>query len=486
MIYLAKWYNKTTENPMKQNFSFIYKILLLIGDGIALLISFSLAYILRVSLDPRPVAQPVDSLTYITLIATLLPLWLGTFFLLGLYAKRNYERRPKEAVRLLIGAIAGVLLLVTFDFFSNEVIFPAKLIPIYAVSISFFVLWAIRTLLRALRLYLYQHGYGVVRVVLVGNSKSTYYLGKYLDDNLQSGLSVVAVVANKLAIHESLQGKSFRSLSSAITATDPHAIIQTDSDNVTKIYNQAIENHLDYQFIPEHSALFTSRHSVELLGAFPIINVHTTPLIGNGRAIKRLMDIILGSLILAVFAPVIIIICLLLIIFDHGDPVYRQKRLTRFNKTIRVFKLRTYYHAYHRMTPEEGFEKLGRPELAKQYRENGDQLDHDPRVSPIGRFLRRTSLDEIPQLLNVIKGDISLVGPRSLEPVELADYEFKSLILSVKSGLTGLAQISGRRDISFEERRKLDMYYVQNWSVWMDLRIIIQTVYMVLSGRGAK
>lgn len=141
---------------------------------------------------------------------------------------------------------------------------------------------------------------------------------------------------------------------------------------------------------------------------------------------------------------------------------------------------------YNGLSPEEAFTKLGQPELIAKYRENGDFLINDPRITKIGRILRSTSLDELPQLLNVLKGDISLVGPRALVPQELKDYEFKSLILSVKSGLTGLAQISGRRDISFEERRKLDMYYVQNWSIWLDLRIIIQTIYMVLAGKGAK
>lgn len=141
---------------------------------------------------------------------------------------------------------------------------------------------------------------------------------------------------------------------------------------------------------------------------------------------------------------------------------------------------------YNGLSPEEAFEELGQPELITKYRENGDFLINDPRITKIGKVLRSASLDELPQLLNVLKGDISLVGPRALVPQELKDYEFKSLILSVKSGLTGLAQISGRRDISFEERRKLDMYYVQNWSIWLDLRIIIQTIYMVLAGKGAK
>lgn len=129
---------------------------------------------------------------------------------------------------------------------------------------------------------------------------------------------------------------------------------------------------------------------------------------------------------------------------------------------------------------------MGRPELAHQYRKNGNYLDNDPRFTPFGRFLRKTSLDELPQLFNVIKGDLSLVGPRALIPEELSSHSKRHAILSVKSGITGLAQVSGRRDIDFEERRKLDLYYVQNWSFWLDLTIIVKTIRVILGGSGAK
>lgn len=472
---------------MKQNFSFIYKVLLLVGDALALIIAFTMAFILRVTLDPRPVATPVDALTYITLIATLLPLWLGALATLGLYAKRNFERRPKEASRLFVASISGVILIITFDFFSQEVILPAKLIPVYAAIISFIALWLMRTLLRWLRLYLYRHGYGVVKIILVGNSDTTYFLSKYLADNVQSGYKIVGIIASKKHIYEELADLQFSSLKKAIEQTDPHAIIQTDSEEVTRVYNQAIEHHLDYQFIPTHEALFTAKHSVELLGAFPIINVHTTPLIGYGRAVKRVIDFTGSAAGLILSSPLLLLIAISLKLSDPRSKVFfKQKRLSRFNKPIYIYKFRSHNRRYNGMLPEEAFEKMGRPDLVKQYQENKGQIDEDPRVTRIGRILRRTSLDELPQLINVLRGEISLVGPRALIPSELQDYEFKSLILSVKSGITGLAQISGRTDISFEERRKLDMYYVQNWSILMDLQIIIRTIYMVISGRSAR
>ena len=129
---------------------------------------------------------------------------------------------------------------------------------------------------------------------------------------------------------------------------------------------------------------------------------------------------------------------------------------------------------------------MQKPELLKQYRKNGDWLPNDPRFTAIGNFIRRTSIDEIPQLFNVIRGDISLVGPRALVAYELDQSEQKNLILSVKSGLTGLAQISGVRDLSFIERRKLDLYYVQNWSFWGDIVIVAKTFWVVLFHKGTR
>jgi lipopolysaccharide/colanic/teichoic acid biosynthesis glycosyltransferase len=142
--------------------------------------------------------------------------------------------------------------------------------------------------------------------------------------------------------------------------------------------------------------------------------------------------------------------------------------------------------AYNGLSPEEAFSKIGKSGLIEIYRNNGDQIAKDPRYGKFGNFLRRTSLDELPQLFNVLKGDISLVGPRALVPEELSLFEKRHAILSVKSGLTGLAQVSGRRNISFSERRKLDMYYVQNWSFWLDIVILFKTIRVALKGTSTK
>jgi exopolysaccharide production protein ExoY len=181
----------------------------------------------------------------------------------------------------------------------------------------------------------------------------------------------------------------------------------------------------------------------------------------------------------------LILIIVQIVSSPRSQIFYKVKRLSLFGNEVTIYKIRSMKQAYTNMSPEDGFRKMGRPELIRDYRDNGDQLPKDPRISSLGRFLRKSSLDELPQLLNIVKGDISLVGPRALDPHELEKYSKKNLILAVKSGLTGLAQISGRRDISFDERRKLDLYYVQNWTFWGDIVIIIKTVWVTLFHRGA-
>ncbi len=165
---------------------------------------------------------------------------------------------------------------------------------------------------------------------------------------------------------------------------------------------------------------------------------------------------------------------------------FRQARLTRGNRVFYVYKFRSNNRTYSGLSPEEAFKKMGRPELVKEYRANGDYLPNDPRITHIGRFIRRTSIDELPQLFNVLRGDISLVGPRALVPEELSQYSRKHTILSVKSGVTGLAQVSGWLDISFEERRRLDIYYVQNWTFWGDMTILLRTIWITITHRGSK
>ncbi|HVV66997.1 MAG TPA: sugar transferase [Candidatus Saccharimonadales bacterium] len=477
---------------MKNNASLIYSFCLVVGDAIAIAVAFSVAYILRVSLNHTPLSANVHAHTYILTLVGLLPFWILIFALLGLYNSRIYEQRFHEFGRLLVGSFIGILFVISYSYLLNITIFPARLVTVYGFALAFVFVFVFRTLARGIRRQLFSYGLGINNVLIVGDTNVTRELIEGLSNTSVTGYRVLGVIGGiKHPLHNAERYaiyKSFADAARALRKRQLHTIVQTElyasSEDNNEILTYAQENHVAYRFVPGNSELFVGNIEVDLFQAVPVIAVHQTALVGWGRIVKRLFDLVFGTLAFIVALPLMAIICFIML-FDHGDPIFSQVRLSRFGTKIRMYKFRTQKHAYNRMTPEAGFEKMGRPELAKQYRENGDFLENDPRISKLGRFLRKTSLDELPQLLNVVKGDLSLVGPRPLEPFELEQYGKKNLLLSVKSGLTGLAVISGRRGIPFEERRKLDLYYVQNWTFWGDMVILIKTIWIILFHKGA-
>lgn len=471
---------------MNNHFKTIFKTILAIGDTFALLAAFSIAYILRIKLSERPPAIHIGSVDFITSIVIMIPLWIGTLYTLGLY-RDHILQKPKEVPRLLFGSIIGVMLMISFAYFTDEPIFPSKLVALYALFISFVITTLIRWLAYGVRHLLIKNGHGQQKVLIVGNDEANFQLVETIDNNRSLGYKIIGFVADAEFIPKQFQNFKFSTVKAALKLCTPDAIIQTDTKNNLKVYELAVDHHLQYSYIPSHKALDDVRYRSEIIGLMPIINVQTTPLVGHGQFIKRLMDITVGLFFIVLSSPLWLIVIIISKILEPTAPIFfKQQRLSRFNSTVNIYKFRSMKQQYCGLTPEEAFTKMGRPELSKQYRKNGDQLENDPRITPLGRFLRKTSLDELPQLINVVKGDISLVGPRALVPSELEKYPYRNLILTVKSGLTGLAQVSGRRDISFEERRALDIYYVHNWSVMLDLQIIFKTVTHVLFRKGAR
>lgn len=474
---------------MKNNASFLYSLCLIFTDALALVAAFVSAYILRVTYSNVPVANPVSARTYLIILVSILPLWLIIFAFIGLYNRSIYEKRFTELGRLFVGTIVGSLLIVGFDYFSNDVIFPAKLVPVYGMGLTFVFLVLFRTVARIVRRNLFGYNIGISNVLLVGNTIASEELVKWLADPKVSGYRVVGIVGSQKHVPKI---KHYETLTSAINhlkAENIHSIMQTelfaDTNRNDEVLTFAQNNHIAYRFIPGNSKLFVGNIDVELFqSSIPMIAVHQTALIGWGRIAKRIFDIIVSAIALIILSPLLLLISLIIFIFDPGPIFFRQDRVTRYNKTFRIFKFRTHKRKYSGMSPEEAFEKMGKPELAVKYRKNGDKLNYDPRVTSIGRILRKTSLDELPQLFNVLRGDISLVGPRAIVPEEINQAQAKHQIVSVKSGITGFAQISGRKDIPPDERRKLDLYYVQNWSFWLDITILIKTVRVVFGGRG--
>lgn len=468
---------------MKTNASFVYALLLIVGDFLALLAAFSVAYILRVKFDPRPLLTQIPALTYFYAFITVLPLWIVVHAFIGLYSHEVYEKRFSELGRLLIGSFLGILVVIGYDFVTERNLFPARLVPVYGVVLGFSFLVLFRNLARWLRHLFFHYGIGISDVLIIGDTAASQTIAEAISDTRHSGQRIIGVVgANVTGL------RTFESFEDAVTRLRQpfHSIIQTElygnQESNNEILRYAQEHHISYRFVPGNTDLFVGSIAVELFSGLPVIAVHQTALVGWGRVVKRLFDLVVSALLLIVTSPLLLLLAILIKLFDARGPVFfRQTRLTRFNRNFRVYKFRTVRVRYNNLTPEAAFEKMGRPELAKQYRDGGDQLPHDPRFTPIGRLLRRTSLDELPQLFNVLKGDLSLVGPRALVPEEINTAKAKHHILSVKSGITGLAQISGRKDIPFAERRKLDLYYIQNWSFWLDLVILLKTFRVLIT-----
>ena len=495
MLQLVYSFCHTIQNQyMKNNTSLVYNFCLVLGDAAAIISAFVAAYILRVSLSHTMLSANVHSHDYVVALGSLLPFYILIFGLLGLYNSRNYDKRFSEFGRLLIGSFIGILFVISYSYIANVVIFPARLVTVYGFALVFFFALLFRTVARGIRRELFVFGVGINNVLIVGDTPSTHRLIKAMANSRVTGYYVVGVVGgSKHPLDDAKNHRLYKSFTSAISSLKEqqiHTIIQTElyvtNEQNDEILTYAQQNHIAYRFVPGNSELFTGNIEVDLFHTVPVIAVHQTALIGWGRVVKRLTDIILGSLLLVIASPIILGAIIAMKLSDPGPIFFRQNRLSRFNSSVKIFKFRSHKVAYNSLSPEEAFTKMGRSELIKEYRAHADFIPDDPRISRIGHYMRRTKIDELPQLINVVKGDISLVGPRALVAYELDQFAQKNLILSVKSGLTGVAQISGIDDLSFEERRKLDLYYVQNWSFWKDLIILAKTIVVVLSHRGTR
>lgn len=395
--------------------------------------------------------------------------------------------------RIGIGVFIGIMFAITYSYMVNRPIFPARLVVIYGFLLAFAADFIFRSAAREFQKILFSYGKALNNVLVIGDTKTTKNLILSLSP-VRTGYNVVGLVGgSKQPLDKVSNMKIYDNFTDAIKKIGSkhiHTFIQTElypkqADN-DEILTYAQAHHIAYRFVPGNSELFVGNIQVDLLQSMPIIAVHQTPLVGWGRVVKRLMDIIVGLALLIISIPIWIpVIIAQKISSPRGQIFYSVDRLSRYGEAVRIYKFRTIKQAYNNLTPEEGFTKMGRPELIKEYRDNGDKLEFDPRISKWGRFLRHTSIDEIPQLYNIVKGDISLVGPRALDVFELEKYSKKNLILAVRSGLTGLAQISGRRELNFDEKRQIDLYYVQNWSFWGDVIILIKTVWVVLLHKGA-
>lgn len=470
-----------------------YSILLLFGDFLTLMTAFTLAYILRVQIDPRPLLNEVYALDFLQTFFVVAPLWLIVFASLGLYSSLVYTRRMAEFGRLLIGSFIGILIVIGYAYVRDEPVFPARLVAVYALVGSFLLLFLERELLRQIRSLLFRFGIGISRVLVIGNSAATRDIVKEMSNTPKSGYDVVAVAGPARIVPPDMRSTHYATAEAALEHLDTDritTIIQTDlyesAEKNQRILSAAQERHIHYSFIPGESEFYTGKNTVDVFLGYPIISVHQTPLIGWGEVVKRIVDLGLVIGLSPLWVPLYLLVYLLQKVFNPGSALYTSRRLTRYSRPFDLYKFRSMRAEYGKADAAEEFRAMGREDLAKEYETRRKVVD-DPRITRFGRFLRATSLDEIPQLLNVLRGDLSLVGPRPILPQEMKLANGRGALLhSVKSGVTGLWQVSGRSELSFEQRIELELYYAQNWSLWLDIKILFRTLRVVLWRVGAR
>lgn len=485
---------------MRNNSDLIVKIALLMSDFLVIVASFVAAYVIRVQWDDRALTNEVSSDSFLIILLALVPVWLIIYASLALYKRNIYQSRVEEASRLFFGSAIGVMVIVFVDFLVDEPIYPARLVPVYGFAISYLAVLMSRNVIHYIRSRLYASGIGVKRTLIIASAGAASTVTSLMSQQ-PTGHKIIGIVGHRPnKKFDKMRVKQYKSLKSALANIKNNridTIIQTglsqDQRQNRKVLEVIQKNHLEYLIYPTFESGITLQSHIELLDGQPVLQINQTPLDGWWRIVKRIIDVIGSGVGLIIALPIIGILGLVIKITDSGGPIiYKHKRLTRYGKTIYIYKMRSMYWKYSTgdkvsgKTDAQVLKEMGRDDLIKEF-EKSRKLKNDPRIMPIGKFTRATSLDELPQLINIFKGDLSLVGPRPIAKDELVHYEqYRSLFLAIRPGLTGLWQVSGRSNLSYEERVQLDVYYIQNWSIILDLKILLKTIAVVLRRVGSR
>ncbi len=468
----------------------IFTALLVPVDAVMIGLAFVVAYWLRTLLEYTYLMPFGD---YLKFVFWIIPLWLITIAIQGLYSIQPTKRGWQEIGSLFIASAAGITYIAFWIFLSRQFFF-SRLVILYAWGLSFLFLVAGRLIIHGIEKWLYFYGIGLTRVLVVGKPKpaETLIVGLQKDPSL--GFKVLGLVCPQKPRQEFTRflGK-LTNLEEILKKYQPDELILTDPEISPREFNKIVGLCRDYKIvlkaIPGPLFLPTPNIEISTLAGIPLVELKETPLEGWGRILKRVFDLVFGILFLILASPVMILVALLVKLTSKGPVIYAQDRVGHRGR-FKLYKFRTMKLEYC-VGKEYGGRKAAQLEkklIATLSERRGPvpKIKKDPRLTPIGEFLRRTSLDELPQLFNVIRGNMSLVGPRPHLPKEVAKYrkEHRKLLI-IKPGLTGLAQISGRSDLDFDDEARLDIYYIENWSLWLDIQIILKTFWVIIKRQGA-
>lgn len=433
----------------------------------------------------RPKLYDITLSGFMEVIFFVAPIFVLIFALEGLYQMRTTRRFWQEAYRVF-KATSLVLVIVIVVIFLKREWFSSRFIILAGWGFTVLYITLGRYLIaRVQRYHLLKKGTGVHRVLLIGTNGKMQAMNQYLTANRELGYKIVAQVSG-VSLHEIKAIRTERGIDEVIVC-DPTL---TDDEH-EKLLDYCQINNIGYRFIP--TTLQASRISMQvgILNGEPIIEYQHTPLDGWGKVMKRAFDLFAGSILTLIALPIMGIIALLIRIEDGTGPIiYKNERVGQDGKKFYVYKFRymLWKHCIAKENPhlEEAlaFEKQLIAE--RNTREGGVlyKIKDDPRKMKVGAFIERYSLDELPQFFNVLRGEMSLVGPRPHQQREVDKYsEYHRRLLTIKPGITGMAQVSGRSDLPFEDEYRLDVYYIENWSLWLDILLCLKTFTALIRRR---
>ena len=460
----------------------VFNQLLVMIDAAITAASFLLAYCFKFYLlgdGPGLGVLPMGD--YLTLLPAVIPIYAFLYYVCDVYAPKRTVRRRFEIFGIVKANTIGIVaLIIVLYMIIREINFSRSVMGFFYVFNVFLTSCFRLGLRRGLRT-IRSKGYNLKHILLVGYSRAAEEYIDRLLDNPQWGYVACGILDDHIPAGTTYKGVKVLGRLGNLEIILPEnkldeiaiSLSLKDYDHLEGIVAICEKSGVHTKFIPDYNSLIPSKPYTEDLMGLPVINIRYVPLTNTGNIIiKRIMDVA-GALVgIVVTSPIMLLAALLVKFTSPGPVIYRQERVGLHNKAFYMYKFRS----MERQAPSE--------------ERKAWTVRNDPRVTPIGKILRRTSVDELPQLFNIMKGDMSLVGPRPERPLfvekfkeEIPRYMVKH---QVRPGLTGWAQVNGLRgDTSIRKRIEYDIYYIENWTVWFDLKIILMTFFTGFINKNA-
>jgi len=410
--------------------------------------------------------------------------WIIIFALNGLYHSNPNRKLAKDLGRIFFACSTGFAAIAIYVLFSLQK-FDSRFLILASWFLAIVYVSFGRIIIKLIKRWFYKIGIGLRKTVIIGNSN----LAIEIKNNLEKKLGLGYKITNHFQEFNELTSKKIlETMPDEIIFIDPRA----DEKQTLLAIDFANEHHITFKYSADLFSTVSANMQTSTIAGVPIIELRRTRLLGWGMILKRIFDIF-GSLFLLIFFSPFFLIVTLGILLETGFPIiYKNERVGKKGRKFFTLKFRSMFKEVSTGAQfgEKGKEALKKEQelIEKQSIKNGPiyKIKDDPRITKFGKFIRRWSLDELPQFINVLKGEMSLVGPRPHQPREVEKYKKQhQQIFIIKPGITGLSQISGRSNLEFEEEAKLDIFYIENWNLLTDIVILIKTPFIVFKKTGA-